>query len=113
MRRGMLLGAVAAAIAVGSVATVWLGAQTPAQAPTPTFRMPRTADGKPNFTGIWEGMNTANWNIEPHPAKAGPIVALGAAFAVQPGPGVVEGGPIPYRPEMLAKRKENGDNYLT
>src|SRR5262245_5139413 len=111
MGRGMVLRLTAAlALVIGLLATVWVAAQTPA---APAFRRPRTADGKPNFTGIWQAMNTANWDIEPHPAKAGPIVALGAAFAVQPGPGVVEGGPIPYRPEMLAKRNENAANYLT
>ena len=75
--------------------------------------IPRTADGKPNLTGIWQAMNTANWNVEPHEARMGPVVALGAAFSVAPGPGVVEGNEIPYRPEAAAKRKENADNWLT
>ena len=58
-------------------------------------------------------MNTANWDIQAHPAKAGPIVALGAAFAVPPGPGVVEGNEIPYKPEAAAKKRENADNWLS
>jgi hypothetical protein len=32
---------------------------------------------------------------------------------VAPGPGVVDGNEIPYKPEAAAKKKENGDNWLT
>jgi len=74
---------------------------------------PRTADGKPNFTGIWQVMNSANWDIQAHEARQGPVIALGAAFSIQPGPGVVEGNDIPYLPAAAAKKKENGDNWLT
>jgi hypothetical protein len=35
---------------------------------------------------------------------------LGAQFSVPPGVGVVEGGAIPYKPEALAKKKENFAN---
>ena len=73
----------------------------------------RTADGKPNLNGIWQAMNSANWNIEAHEAKQGPIVALGAAFSVPAGLGVVEGGEIPYQPAALAKRQENGASWVT
>jgi hypothetical protein len=97
--------AAAAALVAGSVKSVFTQGQA--------YRAPRTADGKPNLTGIWQAMNTANWDIQAHPAKAGPIVALGAAFAVQPGPGVVDGNDIPYLPAALAKKKENADNWLT
>jgi hypothetical protein len=68
---------------------------------------PRMPDGKPNLNGIWQAMNTANWNLEGHAAQAGPIVALGATGAVPAGLGVVEGGEIPYLPEAAAKRKQN------
>jgi hypothetical protein len=76
------------------------------------YRAPRTADGKPNLTGIWQAMNTANWDIQAHEAKAGPVVALGAAFAVPGGIGVVEGNGIPYQPWALEKKKENGANWM-
>jgi hypothetical protein len=35
---------------------------------------------------------------------------LGAIGAIPPGCGVVEGGDIPYKPEALAKRKDNRAN---
>ena len=106
---GSVLLAAAALLAAGSIVPLFIQAQTQA----PAYRAPRTADGKPNLTGIWQAMNSANWDIQAHPAKAGPIVALGAAFAVAPGPGVVEGNEIPYKPEAAAKKKENGDNWLS
>ena len=63
------------------------------------FEPPRTPDGKPDFTGVWQVLNSANYNIEPHAAQAamdmkdGPIVpipakrvvALGAVGAVPAG----------------------------
>jgi hypothetical protein len=75
--------------------------------------MPRTADGKPNLTGIWQAMNTANWDIQAHEARQGPVVALGAAFSIPPGAGVVESNEIPYLPAAAAKKKENAENWLT
>jgi len=65
-------------------------------------------EGTPDLNGIWQANNSANWNIEAHPAKQGPVFALGAAFSVPPGTGVVEGDEIPYLPEALAKRDANG-----
>jgi hypothetical protein len=100
-KRLMVVGIVLAVAAV-------LGAQTPAP-----YRAPRTADGKPNLNGIWQSMNEANWNIEAHSADFPRVDALGAVDAVLPGIGIVEGGPIPYVPAALAKRKENFDKRLT
>jgi hypothetical protein len=73
---------------------------------------PRTADGKPDLNGIWQALNTANWDLEDHPALAG-LPQTGALGAVPPGQGVVEGGEIPYRPEALARKKENLQKRLT
>jgi hypothetical protein len=78
----------------------------------PTGAVARTADGKPNLTGIWQAMNTANWDLQAHPAKMGPVVSLAAAFSVPPGTGVVVGGEIPYLPAAAAKKKENGENWM-
>jgi hypothetical protein len=83
------------------------------QAPRAPYRAPRTADGKPNLNGIWQALNNANWDIEDHAARQGPLTALGASFSVPPGVGIVEGGTIPYRPEALARRNENRANWLT
>jgi hypothetical protein len=82
-----------------------IDAQTPAQ--TTPYRAPRTKDGKPNLNGIWQALNEANWDLEGHSAAPGPFWQLGAEFAVPPGLGVVEGGPIPYKPEALQKKKAN------
>ncbi len=58
-------------------------------------------------------MGTAHLDIEAHVARPGPVVAMGALGAIPGGLGVVEGGPLPYKPEALAKKKENLENWLT
>ncbi len=79
----------------------------PALAQTPGYRAQRTPDGKPDLSGIWQVLNTANWDIQGHAAAAGPMVPLGATGAMPPGLGVVEGGELPYLPEAAAKKKDN------
>ena len=59
--------------------------------------MARTADGKPDLSGIWQAMNTASFDIQAH--SAGKDVPAGV--------GVVEGNEIPYLPSALAKKREN------
>ncbi len=76
------------------------------------YKAPRTFDGKPNLSGIWQAANTANWDLQDHAAKQGPVVALGAAFSIPGGVGVVEGNEIPYKPEALAKKKDNQQNWM-
>jgi hypothetical protein len=94
------------------VACILLAA-TIASAQTPSYKAPRTADGQPNLNGIWQALNEAYWDIEGHGAAPGAVLALGASAAVAPGLGIVEGGPIPYRPEAAAKKKENFEKRLT
>ena len=79
---------------------------------TPVYRAPRTPDGKPNINGIWQAMNTADWDLQGHAAGYGPVAALGAVFAVPPGLSVVEGDEIPYLPAAAAKQKENRANWV-
>jgi hypothetical protein len=78
----------------------------------PTYRAPRTASGQPDLNGIWQALNTANWDLEAHEAAAGPVLQLGAAYAVPSGPGVVVDGPIPYTPDGLAMKKKYAANAL-
>ena len=85
----------------------------PAASAAEVYKAPRTADGKPDLNGIWQALNTANWDIQEHAAQSGPVVALGAAGAVPAGLGVVEGNEIPYLPAAAAKRKENFEHRLT
>jgi hypothetical protein len=73
---------------------------------------PRAADGHPDLSGTWQALNTAHWNLEPHVSAYPVVIELGAQFAVPPGPGVVEGGAIPYRPEALAERNRRFESRL-
>ena len=88
------------------LAMILMPAPCQAQTPAQPYRVPRTKDGKPDLNGIWQAVNSANWDIEGHGAAPGPFWQLEAEFSVPPGLGVVEGGPIPYKPEALQKKKE-------
>jgi hypothetical protein len=70
---------------------------------------PRLA-GKPNLNGIWQAMNSANWNLEDHSAqKIDSAWQFGSLFAIPAGKSVVVGGNIPYLPAALKQR----DQYRT
>jgi hypothetical protein len=63
--------------------------------------------GKPSLNGIWQAMNSANWNLEAHPAqKIESQWQLGALFAIPAGKSVVVGGGIPYLPQALQAREQ-------
>jgi hypothetical protein len=47
-------------------------AARPSPAQAPAYRAPRTADGKPELNGIWQALNTADWDLEGHAAAMGP-----------------------------------------
>lgn len=97
-------------------------AAAPAAAPA-AWKAKRGPDGvHPDLNGVWQVLNTANYNIEAHAAQSalqlrpGPyvpvpdagVVALGAIGAVPAGVGIVQGdGKIPYTAEALALRDEN------
>src|SRR5678816_682277 len=66
--------------------------------------IPRAADGKPDFSGIWQVLdNSTNGNVEPHSASYG--VRAGQGAIVDP-----PDGKIPYLPAALARRQENFKN---
>jgi hypothetical protein len=75
--------------------------------------VPRAADGRPDLSGVWQSLNTAHWNLEPHVSGYPVLAELGAQLAVPPGQGVVEGGRIPYLPEALVQRERNFTARLT
>jgi hypothetical protein len=102
--------ALAGVVVVAALAAlVWTAPSSEAQsgAQTSAPRIPRMPDGKPNFTGLWQYMGTANWDIQDHAAAPGPFPQLGAIGAIPAGQGIVEGNEIPYTPAALAKKREN------
>ena len=59
--------------------------------------IPRLASGKPDFSGIWQTLSEADYDLEPHAGRRD----------APPSPGVVEGGALPYKPEALAQKAQN------
>jgi hypothetical protein len=95
-------------LTVGQAPSSQFAAQFPAG-----FKAPRTADGKPDFNGIWQALTTANWDIQDHPATAGLNAAAIGVYGAQPaGLGIVEGNEIPYQSWALARKKENFEKRL-
>jgi hypothetical protein len=66
-------------------------------AATAAGKIPRLANGKPDFSGIWQTTSAADYDLEPHSARKGE----------QPGPGIVEGNVIPYLPKALEQKNKN------
>jgi len=113
MTRATKAGVIAGSVAIASVLAIsGMTVFGQGQAPAPAYKAPRSIDGHPNVSGFWQSINTANWDIEAHVAKPPSIVALGALSAVPPGLGIVEGGPIPYKPEALKQKQENQANWI-
>src|SRR3984893_16385317 len=124
--RSMITVAVAAA-AVSAVISMSI-THTSGQAQA---TRPARVDGKPNFSGIWQANNEANWDLQAHAAlpaavtqpgvfpyeyarvPAAPVLALGAAGGVPGSLGVVQGdGQIPYKPEALLIKKANAEHWI-
>jgi len=105
-----LIVAAAAGVLIGTFVPLASMLSAGQEAP---YRAPRTADGTPDLNGVWQAMNTANWDIQDHDQRQGPLLQLGAAFSVPAGEGVVVGNEIPYQPSALATKQENAANWLT
>jgi hypothetical protein len=103
-------------VAAVTVLLLWPAAtMTAGQTPSafPAYTPPRTADGKPDLSGIWQSFTTANWDIQAHGAQPGPHPEIMGAWGASPGgQSIVEGGEIPYRSEALAKKKENFEKRM-
>ena len=125
MRKRLLTAIVAVSIAAAVVVVVRTApnaaGQTPASAPR------RSSAGKPDLNGIWQALNTANFDLQAHaarpamavrpgptgPVPAAPVLAFGAVGAVPAGLSVVEGDEIPYTPAAAAQKNQNAANWLT
>jgi hypothetical protein len=78
------------------------------------YKAPRLAGTQhPDLNGLWQALNTANWDIQDHSAQPAPVLATGAWGAVPAGRGIVEGNEIPYQAWALAKKQENFQKRLT
>ncbi len=97
-----------------------------AASPLTAQDIPRLANGRPDFSGIWQTLNEANYDLEPHiarhslqmregpinPVPAIPTLRMGAVAAVPGSMGViVGGGGIPYTPAARALKEENMANW--
>ena len=99
----MMAAAALVAVLIGATPALAQGAQ----------KIPRMPDGKPNLNGIWQALNTANWDLQAHAAGPSLVLQSGAIGAEPGGLSVVEGGEIPYLPAAAAKKKDNFEHRLT
>jgi hypothetical protein len=88
-----LIGPLLIALTLAAAGLIPLGAQGPSGGAA----IPRTADGKPNLSGIWQTLGSAEVDLQAHHARKG----------LPAGVSVVEGNDIPYLPAALEQKKKN------
>src|SRR6266705_1663942 len=77
------------------------------------YKAPRLADGHPDLNGLWQAFVTADWDLQDHEAQPGPHPEIMGAYGAGPaGQSIIEGGEIPYKPEALAKKRQNFENRV-
>lgn len=91
------------------------------------YEPPRLSTGTPDLNGIWQALNAANYDVEPHIARPAmqlregphsmlpgvPVLALGAVGAVPGSMGVIiNGGRIPYTAEARELKEENHSQWV-
>jgi hypothetical protein len=94
---------------VAAAAATLIGMPNTGQTQTNVERPERIA-GQPNLNGIWQAMNTANWNLEAHSAEQlEDFWQLGAIGAIPAGQSVITSGDgtVPYLPGALEQRDQN------
>ena len=100
-RNSVIRPAVVAFTALGVLATclLGLGSQVALAGDSngSTGRIPRLSNGKPDFSGIWETLSTADYDLEPH----------GTRVDAPPSAGYIEGGFIPYTAKALEQKQKN------
>ncbi len=101
-----------AGVTVVTCAIACATTSVPASAQTAEYRAPRGPDGNPDLNGLWQALNSAHWDVEPHGAGPSVVRDLGALSAVPAGLGVVVDDVIPYTAEALVQRDENRANRL-
>ncbi len=90
----MTRASLAAALVSGLLAAAIAPAVTLAADAGP---IPRLANGRPDFSGIWETLSNADEDLEPHSARDD----------AAPSAGVVVGNVIPYLPKALEQKARN------
>jgi hypothetical protein len=107
--RGRYLRSVVTIVLAAATGAVISASITGTSGQTQQVARPDRVEGKPNFSGIWQANNEANWDLQAHAARpagvtqqgvypydyarvpAAPVLALGAAGAVPGSLGVVQG----------------------
>lgn len=108
--------AVSTAVAVATISLLLAFAAFRPAATAPSAAdsgVARLSDGHVDLSGIWQANTTANWDLVTHQARQGPVLALGAAFSIPGGTGVVDGDEIPYKPEALARKQQLAAAWMT